>query len=296
MKKPNFFIIGAPKCGTTALSEYLREHPNIFLSSPKEPQYFAFDYDIATRTIPRLDLYLSLFSEADPVLHKAVGEASVNYLFSRVAVTEILQFNSEAKFIVMLRNPVDLICASHSNLVLDGKEDILDFEQAWRAEQNNINGRRNNRSCWRLYSERGMLGRQMERLFSVVPKERVKVIIFDDFVKNTLSVYEEVLRFLGVPSDGRRTFPKINPNKSVKWPWFQQNINILNNVWLVLRPRLGLTKGTGIRTWLRSLNSKSEERQPISNHLRYELSEFFYEDIKKLSRLIDRDLSQWICK
>src|SRR6185312_16840962 len=100
---PNFFIIGAPKCGTTALSEYLRRHPNIGFSEQKEPHYFNDDF--SSRHIYSLDEYMKCFASnsADKV---AIGEASVFYLSSRSAVRNILQHMPDAKFIVMLRDPV----------------------------------------------------------------------------------------------------------------------------------------------------------------------------------------------
>ena len=130
---PNFFIIGAPKSGTTALSQYLKEHPNIFFSRVKEPHFF--DLDTSKRLKADLPTYLSLFSEAEPDRHKAVGEGSTGYLFSKVAVSEILKFNPNSKFIVMLRNPVELVQAWHSEMYYEGVENISDFEGAWRLER-----------------------------------------------------------------------------------------------------------------------------------------------------------------
>ena len=125
-RAPNFFIIGAPKSGTTALSQYLRDHPNIFFSGVKEPHFF--DLDTSKRLKLDLQTYLSLFAKARPELHIAVGEGSTGYLFSKVAVSEILKFNPDSKFIVMLRNPVDLVQAWHSEMYFEGVENIRDFE------------------------------------------------------------------------------------------------------------------------------------------------------------------------
>ena len=108
IQPPNFFIIGAPKCGTTALSEYLRTHPDVFFSEPKEPNYF--NSDVVSKKLyyyTSLEDYLEkCFSGAEG--YKAVGEGSVRYLSSAVAVDNILKLYPNAKFIIMLRNPVDL--------------------------------------------------------------------------------------------------------------------------------------------------------------------------------------------
>src|SRR3990167_9603139 len=106
IKKPNFFILGAPRCGTTSLSTYLREHPNVFFSFPKEVNFFSSDIYSST-LCSDISSYLKLFSNSEEI-HLAVGEGSVFYLASNCAVPSILQFNPQAKFIVMVRNPVDM--------------------------------------------------------------------------------------------------------------------------------------------------------------------------------------------
>ncbi|UCC88813.1 MAG: sulfotransferase, partial [Anaerolineales bacterium] len=99
--KPNFFIVGAPRCATTALYRYLCDHPNIFMPRVKEPHFFAEDISVGKPT-KTLDWYMGLFEESSEE-HLAVGEASVFYLYSSVAVRRIYEFNKEAKIIVILR-------------------------------------------------------------------------------------------------------------------------------------------------------------------------------------------------
>ena len=116
MKKPNFFLIGGPKCGTTSLQEYLAQNPKIFMCTPKEPCYF--DSDLPWPDSPKTEReYMRLFENANDS-HMAVGEASTNYLYSAVAVEKILRFNPCAKFIVMVRNPIDMAISLHSYSVL----------------------------------------------------------------------------------------------------------------------------------------------------------------------------------
>lgn len=99
MKEPNFFIIGAPKCGTTSLAHWLAQHPEVFMSPVKEPHYFSTDFPLTSWRDP--DDYHSLFEGAD-THHKAVGEASVWYLRSREAVPQIEAHYPGARYIVML--------------------------------------------------------------------------------------------------------------------------------------------------------------------------------------------------
>ena len=103
---PNFFIIGAPKSGTTALGVYLGEHPDIFMCDPKEPQYFTFDLP-GHRGVRTWEEYQALFPDQDRNVH-AVGEASVWYLYSKVAVQEIATYRPDARLIVLLRRPDEM--------------------------------------------------------------------------------------------------------------------------------------------------------------------------------------------
>ena len=213
MTKPNFFIAGAPRCGTTALYKYLRGHPNIFLPSLKEPHFFAADMrerrSFYTWTTGE---YFALFHEVTDN-HLAIGEASVFYLYSSKAFQEIYRFNHAAKIIVMLRNPVDLLASLHSQMVYGATERRIDFEKAWRE-----NDLPDGRPCPTIetYRQAGKLGACVERLYSIFPKHQVKIVLLEDFQNSPKEVYEKILRFLGVPSDHRNYFPKINKNKKIR--------------------------------------------------------------------------------
>jgi hypothetical protein len=294
---PNFFLIGAPKCGTTALSLYLRTHPNIYFSRVKEPHFF--DSDRPQRVKWSLEKYLSLFSKADPCLHKAVGEGSTGYLHSKVAVSHILKLNPRAKFIAMLRNPIDLVQAWHSQQVFLGIESIRNFERAWRLEGRRRDGESIPRWCPEpkllFYSEWGKLGDQIERLFSLTDRNNVKVIMFDDFVADPRRIYEGVLEFLEVPSDGRRDFSPANENRGLRYPMLQPGIAFVAYYLRRFRAASGfpLWRGVAIFRRLQSLNSKPALRNSISPMLRAELSDFYREDIQKLSNLLHHDLSSF---
>ena len=127
MKKPNFFIIGAPKCGTTSMASWLSEHPSIYMSPVKEPHHYSGDFNYGDYR--DLNKYLSLFKEANES-HIAVGEASAWYLNSKKAIFNIEAENPNAKYIVLLRNPVEMAPSLHQQLIFSGKEDIKNFEEA----------------------------------------------------------------------------------------------------------------------------------------------------------------------
>src|ERR1700722_2835206 len=102
---PDFVIVGAPKCASTAVYRSLREHPSVFLPSLKEPQYFAFDHKRG-RAVERIDLYDDLYNEASD--SQLRGDASILYLSSAEAIPAILQRRPDAKFIAIIRDPVEL--------------------------------------------------------------------------------------------------------------------------------------------------------------------------------------------
>ncbi len=167
--KPNFFIVGAPKCGTTALYEYLRPHPNIFMPELKEPHFFAKDLGTYPR-IKTLEDYTGLFAGSTPE-HLRVGEASVYYLRSSVAIANIHGFNPDARIIAMFRNPVDMVYSLHSQLLYWSEEIEPDFETAWRLQERRSQGLQlppHSRGSFLLqYAQVGRFGTQTDRLLSV---------------------------------------------------------------------------------------------------------------------------------
>lgn len=132
MKRPNLFIIGAPKCGTTSLSRWMGQHPEIYFCPKKEPHYFNTD---GMQTVKTLDEYERLFESATDT-HRVVAEGSTHYLYSSVAVPHILKYNPDAKFIVCLRNPVEMAPSLHSERLSWGRETVKSFEKAWDMQRN----------------------------------------------------------------------------------------------------------------------------------------------------------------
>jgi hypothetical protein len=299
-KLPNFFIVGAPKCGTTALYEYLKAHPNIFMA-PKERHFFATD---SYNERESLDSYLRLFKNSSDQ-HRAIGEASVWYLYSTEAAKNIYKFNNKARIIAMLRNPIDLVYSLHSELVFNYEEDEREFEKAWflqaeRKKGNKLPRRIGYRFCPdRLqYSAVGQLGAQVERLLNIFPDEQVKLLLFDDFKTNTLSVYEDVLSFLGVPSDRRTDFPRVNKNAVHRVHFLTMPIynppQIILNIVRIFKYKFGMDqKIRQIMEVLIKLNTKEVDRKPLSPQIRAEMLEAFSEDIDKLSAILNRDLTHW---
>ena len=298
--RPNFFMVGAPKCGTTALSEYLRTHPNIYISPLKEPFYFADDFPAYREAKTEQEYLKKFFADVLPQ-HKVVGEASALYLYSSVALTNLYRFDPNAKIIVMLRNPVDVVYSYHSQLLYDGDENEPDFERAWRLQEFRKKDKNISVFCRepRLlqYAEFAKLGEQIERLLNIFPSENIHIIWFEEFANSTSSVYEKVLGFLEVPSDNRTEFERVNANKAHKSSLLgkvtQKPPKFLVNAAMKTKEVMGFSNW-GVLDAIRSFNSEATTRKALSEDFRAELVAEFATDIQKLSSLLDKDLSHWL--
>jgi len=298
--KPNFFIVGAPKCGTTALYAYLRQHPNIFMPAVKEPHFFAKDLGSYPR-IKTLEEYTKLFAGSTD-RHLRVGEASVYYLRSSVAIANIREFNPEARIIAMFRNPVEMIHALHSQLMYVAEENEPDFEQAWRKQERRSQGldlpRRSRGAFLLQYAEVGRIGTQTKRLLSIFPREQVHLVLYDDFAASAQQVYDGLLEFLGVPHDNRRHFPRVNDNKRARLAWLGQFATkpppALRAAMRRLKQTVSLQGITAVKRKIVGLNTVKEVRQPLSPEFRKELVAAFRDEVVLLSDLIGRDLSHWL--
>lgn len=293
---PNFFIIGAQRSGTTSLSQYLSDHPKVLFSKPKEPHYFADDFP-GIRIVNSLEKYLLLFQKraGDEI---ALGEGSTGYLYSSTAIKNIYAFKPNAKIIVLLRNPIDLIYSVHSHLFYHGHESEPNFEKAWLLQERRKNGKNLPNDprfhAFLQYKRLGKIGFQIQRLLNIVPPKQIKIFLFEEFISQTNQIYEETLNFLGVPFDGKIEFPVINQNR----------IHIFSSIFRIYRESVPWSLRCIVRKFIQKHNlrklriqrlfSRSTKRFPLDQNFRYELIEYFEEDIKNLSWLINRDLNHWL--
>lgn len=302
--KPNFFIVGAPKCGTSAMAQYLAEHPSVYFSVPKEPAYWCQDQFPRAVHEPKFDSledYLDLFSEADSVKHSIIAEGSTRYLYSRTAAKRILEFNPEAKFLVMLRNPVEMIHAYHMQLRYSLLEDIEDFRQAWRAQDRRREGMLIPNNCRApellQYGEVGRFSAQVARLYDLMPKSKIKIILLDDLVADVKGIYCDVLRFLNLPYDGRTDFPVVNPAHAHRYNLLAQLVlsppSVLEEPMLRLRQHLLNRSYPPVNLLKRWLNQR-RPRPKMQESLVSELEAHFSDDVRALSEMLGRDLRSWI--
>jgi GrpB-like predicted nucleotidyltransferase (UPF0157 family) len=200
MRRPDFFIVGAPRCGTTSMYTYLRQHPQVFGSAHKEPHFFGSDLTPLPGAIRDRRLYLELFAAAGG--RARAGEASVYYLASARAAAEIRELAPAARILIMLREPAQMAWSLYSLYRRTGNEDLPSFAAALDAEPERRERRRVPPGAYfpegLLYSEMVRHAPKVERYLEVFGREQVHCILFDDFVRDTAGVYRRTLEFLGV--------------------------------------------------------------------------------------------------
>jgi hypothetical protein len=282
---PDFFIVGAPRCGTTALYTYLRDHPDIFMSQIKEPDFFA-DYLGKRRRVRTLPEYLDCFTGVQG--EKRIGEASVSYLSSQTSAKVIKEFSPLASIIIMLRNPVDVMYSMYYLRRFSNLEDQPSFGAALNADT------RGRKAPELTYRERARFATQVERYVTVFGREKIHFIVYDDFKVDTREVFQNTLRFLGVCSNSRGDFPKINGNRRARsrflWRLVRQPPLPLRRIIHPLTSR-GFRSAVGRR--LLQLNTIEEPRPPMEPELKNRLRKEFAPEIQRLSTLLDRDLTAW---
>lgn len=309
---PDFFVPGAPRCGTTALSSWLSEHPLICFSKPKETFYFSTPtWRPGDETRWRQE-YPRFFQHWKPE-HQKVGEGTVSYLYDGEAQRRILKIQPDARFIVMVRNPLEMVPSLHQRMLFLLEEDEPDFARAWRLQERRSAGEQlpplSTDPRLLLYAEAGCLGAQLEALLARVPREHCHVIVFDDFRRDPASAYRGVLHFLGLPDDGRKDFRPHQAGQHYRYRWLQR---------LMIRPP-GITR-TLRQERLQNADRKASRRRnrqrpkpwskrmyrrvrdwnriavpaaPLPTELREELCTRFSPDVALLGELLGRNLSHW---
>lgn len=298
--RPNFFIVGAPKAGTTALTHYLGQHPEIFIPHGKQLPVFCPDLHFAHRwgkPTEQHEPYLNRFAGARN--ESRVGETSVWYLYSREAAARIHEFAPDASIIVMLRDPAEMMYAQHSQFLYNGNEDIQNFAAALAAEPDRREGRRVPRSAHMVqglfYRDTAMYADQLGRYFDTFGQDRVHVVIYDDFRRQTDHEVRRALEFLEVDDHFRPDLKVVNSNKAVR-------SRRLQNALISPPPRLEAAfRAVTPRSLhgclvpgLQRLNTVHTVRSPLDSRLASQLRREMRPEVERLADLLGRDLSSWM--
>lgn len=302
---PDFFVVGAPRCGTTSLCRYLARNPQICFSRPKEPHYFSrIDHLPSPEKLKRdyLERCFSHFSDS----HRAVGEGSVSYLYLPGTIERINELNPDSRFIVLVRNPLSMLPSYHLRMQFLLQENEPDFSKAWALEASRQRGENLPKTCLDsrllMYSEAAKFGVQVDRLFEVAGRERSHVIVFDDLKDNTLAVYQQTLEFLGVDYDGQTDFDRVYASQMYRFRWLQRLLFVpaasSSKTIDTLQRRTRKynedgTKQPSLVKRITNLNKLPARPEPLSREMADTIRETLQEDVAHLSDLLGRDLGFW---
>jgi len=275
---PNFLLVGATKAATTWLYQRLNEHPEIYVPSLKEVNYFSRRYDRPQ------EWYLSFFTDVKE--EKAIGELSPSYFTSAEAPSRIKAFNPNMRLIFMLRNPIQRVY-SHYCMELRYNTVSEDIEQELNLDS--------------IIVRESLYYQQITKYLELFPRENLKFIIYDDIKTNPQKVLVDLYNFLQVDPNymnsaiheqtyikqPRQKFEKIYTLLVAIYRWINNN-----NEWG--RRILSTLKDRGFNDKFHDLNSTEKSYPQISPTKKEQLKEFYQTDIKQLAQFLERDLSSWL--
>ena len=304
--RPNFLLLGAAKAGTTSLTKYLTQHPQIFVCPRREPNFFVFANEfngssdkpdaagqkrynaLHNRAIRNLELYHHQFESITD--EKVFGEASPLYLCIPKTAERIHQYESNMKLVVMLRNPIDRAFSHFVYAGANGRESLFDFDAA--IQQENIN----EPNIWigeRHYIRLGFYYAQLKRYFQIFDRSQIKVCLYEDFAIDPRKVIKEIFHFLEVDNSfmpdmtvrhNQSLMPK---NKALHNLLMQQNIATKAIKTILPAPVINLAKNVRARNLVKA---KAE----LSEKARNDLIAIYQEDISQLQTLLEKDFSHWL--
>jgi len=278
---PNFFIVGAPKAGTTSLYWYLKNIPGIYMSSIKEPNYFSIKTmpkDHPLRPIRDKRKYLNLFKNVTD--EKIIGEASPRYLDDPEAPKLIHELVPHARILISLRDPVERIFSSYTKKMGEGNFHMSFNDELQKALHKKIDPRKHS-----LKLEEGMYSENVKRYFDIFGREQVKVIIFEEFIKDVKGTVEEILRFLGFNQKLDNFEAEVhNPFLVARGP-IARYILSHKSTGLIAKKVLSPSVRETLREKVLSKKSPKPKMEPQE---RETLIQFYREDVKKLEGILGR--------
>jgi len=310
------FIAGAPRCGTTSFARYLKRHPQVSFSIIKEPHFFArqdlrgLDDEQLEEVVTRdyLDRYFP-----GRAGFPMIAEGSVTSLYIPDRVAPVLKLWPDAKFVISVRSPLEMIPSLHQRLFYNGDEDVRDFARAWALVPERRQGRKIPRRTadprWLDYWESGMLGKHVGEFVRVLGRERTFISVFDDYVADPAGQYRKLLDFLGLDDDGRTDFSRHRESRGVKSAFLQRllqrppkaAVSMLARDGQKLRvdAKRGEVGGAAravlsLRKRVLNWNKTDAPKIVLPEALKDEMRAMYRDDVAKLSELLGRDLSHWL--
>jgi len=282
---PNFFIVGAPKAGTTSLYEYLKNIPGIYMSPVKEPNYFC--KKIIPENHPLLNSirnkkdYLKLFDDVEN--EDVIGEASIHYLADPEAPELIQKISPNARILISLRDPVERAFSHYLFRKLTGWS-LSSFEDQITMELNSTEKSYdpNHFLKYGIYSE------SVKRYLDYFGEKKIKIIIFEEFVKNKKLMLEEILRFLEKNHDINYLENKVhNPYRELRG---SRIINYLRTNESQKKIIQKISPKTFRNTIKEKIFYKQQQKPEMNQRDREVLKNYYREDVEKLQNFLERKL------
>jgi len=292
---PNLLIVGAAKCGTTSLHNYLKQHPDIFMTEHKEP-HFLINSEIGERRVHKavttLEAYKKMFETDRDYRYK--GESSVMYMaFPEFSINNIKKYlDPDVKIIIMLRSPIERAFAGYLHNLRYNPAENLSFEEAVDKSEERYHQEEDMTPDTR-YLHVGCYASQVESFMNVF-KSNVHVIMYDDYVNNINACLSNVFDFLEIDRISVDTSRRHMVGGWVFKNRFLRNFFIPeNNLKSLLKILLPNKKA---REFLRKniMKISTVDTPYLSVVMRKRLAEYYRNDISNLSRLLNRPLNHWI--
>ncbi len=279
---PNFFIVGAPRSGTTSLYNYLKIIPGIYMSQKKEPNYFnkiTIPDNNLWKPVRKKEDYLGLFSEVKD--ETIVGEASVHYLGDPEAPKLIHQIAPNSRILISLRNPIERTYTAYFARFLYGRMKGNFHDELPKAIEH-----WENRGPGLIPLWHGLYADDVKRYLDVFGTEQVKIIIFEEFIKNSKNTMKEILKFLEINQNiSHLEFNTAhNPIRFSKSTMLQ---NLFRNTKVKKAVNIFPTSS---RRYLEDKFLYSRNKPAMLTEDKEILVKFFSNDVKKLQKLLGRTI------
>ena len=293
---PDTFVVGAPKCGTTAVTRYLEAHPEIFVADRKDIHFFGSDLGFRNRARETRATYLERFDhpEAEGAAHCV--DSSVWYLYSRTALQEMADFHPDARAIAMIRHPVDAMYALWSQLRLNGlgDEPLDSFEAALAVESDRAAGRQIPAHTplpeALLYRRVVAFSDQLTRAVEALGSDRVHVIVQEEMKADTAGTMRSLFSWLGVDPDVPLDTRPVNTAKAVRSEGFRR---LLRGTPSGIKAAIPPSVRRAMSKRLRALNARHETRTPLSEETRARLTAELAPEVARIEAVIGRRIPAW---
>lgn len=303
MALPTFVVIGAAKSGTTALYNYLRQHPDVYMTPREEPSFFAFadesprfngpdgtEASVNHTAVTSQSDYEALFAGAKP--GQARGDISPGYLYWPGTAERLARMVPDVRIVAVLRHPVDRAYSAFMHARRESKEPLSDFCAALRAEPARIAA--DFGFLWR-YADLGRYANQLAVYFELFPREQVFVALYDDLAADPHGLCARVQDFIGVdpsfvPDVSLRHNPSGIPRSRLAYRWLGSDSVIAQ----IARRAAPLVGNERLKELQARLRHRLLRREGLDPALRYELVGEWREEIQRLAALTDQRLDHWL--